>query len=192
MRPFHELVINFGKKAKAIKQLETEFPKVIGVETVRMLKNNFKIQGYFTPGTWKERSLATDIAYEYNRTAAYRTPKLGKVSRYKNPYKGSVVHASRPILVQTGNLRDSLTYNVEGKSVTIGVFNRMVNIGGKTHNALSYAKILNEGGSHAWGKHQVSVPARKFIPKPSEGPNGIIWIMINKKYKCELNKIMNQ
>lgn len=190
MRLFHELVQGFDKKAKAIKQLETEFPKVIGVETVKLLKNNFKIQGYFIPGTWKKRSKSTDIAYEYNRTQAYRTPKLGKVSKYKNPYKWSVVHASRPLLVQTGNLRNSLNYNAEGKGVTIGVFRRTVKIGGKLHDALSYAKVLNEGGTGKWGKHPTTIPARKFIPKPSEGPNGIIWTMINKKYKYELNKIM--
>jgi hypothetical protein len=191
MRPFSELVQGFSKKAKAIKQLETEFPKAIGVETVKLLKNNFKIQGYFVPGSWVRRSKATDTVYEYNRTAEYRTPKLHKVSKHKNPYKGSVVHANRPIMVQTGNLRDSLSYNAEGKSVTIGVFRRTVMIGGKEHDALSYAKALNEGDTHMWGKHSVNLPARKFIPKPNEGPNGIIWAMIHKKYKFELNKIMN-
>ena len=184
MKSLSDLANEFTKRGQSIRQLETRFPAIMGVICVKEIKGNFiKMQG-----VWPKRSPATDKAYEYNRTQDYRTPKLGKVSKYKNPYKGSVVNANRPILVQTGNLRDSATYNVSGKMVTIGVFHKMSKLG---HDSLSYAKLLNEGGPMlAWGKHPTTMPRRKFMPFENEGPTKTMIESSRKKYNSELKNIM--
>jgi hypothetical protein len=183
MKNLSNLISDFNTKAKAIKELETRFPPAIGVICVREIKGNFvKMQG-----VWPKRKKMTDFLYEYNRTNDYRTPKLGKKSRHVNPYKGSVVHANRPILIQTRNLIDSITYNASGKGVLIGVFHRMSKLG---HDSLSYARLLNEGGTMKVFNHQGHMPQRKFMPLPSEGPTPTMWISIDKKYKSELSKIM--
>jgi hypothetical protein len=183
VKKLSDLISDMSKKTEAIKRLETQFPVIIGTLCVREIKGNFvKMQG-----VWQKRSKMTDTLYEYNRSNDYRTPKLGKKSRHVNPYKGSVVHANRPILVQTANLRDSVTYNASGKGVLIGVFHRMSKLG---HDSLSYARLLNEGGEMKVFNHQGHMPQRKFMPLPSEGPTPTMWISIDKKYKSELSKIM--
>ncbi len=194
MKNLTDLIHDIRAKSAGMKKLEQDMPRIIGVESVKILRQNFLLQGYDSGSgvkAWKKRSPSTDIAYMYNRTAAYRTPKLHKISRYKNPYKGSVVNASRQILTQTGNLRDSLTYQVSGKRVTIGVYPRIVTIGGKSHDALAYAKILNEGGSGKWGKHSTKIPKRQFMPRPNDPPNQKIINVAKKKYYYELDKFMH-
>jgi phage gpG-like protein len=188
MKSLSNLAGDMKLKADAIKKLETQFPIIIGVECVKEIKGSFAKQGYNSPGEWPKRSQVTNLLYEYNRTNDYRTPKLGKISKYKNPYKGSVVHSSNPILLQTRNLRDSVSYNASGKGVLIGVFHRMSPTG---HDSLGYAKIHNEGGTFMmFGKHSAHMPRRQFMPKPSQGPTRQMWDMIDNKYSLELKKIM--
>lgn len=191
MKSLNDLISDLSKKGQAIKVLQERFPAIIGVECVRIIKSNFAKEGYNSPKEWDKRSSATDAAYDYNRTNSFRT-KTGRKSKYKNPYKGSVVSSKNKILGQTHNLRDSVSFNVQGKIVQIGVFARTVNINGKTHDALSYAKIHNEGGSTKWGKHSVTIPKRKFIPTPSEGPNQEMLNAAQKKFDSELNKILSE
>jgi phage gpG-like protein len=193
MRTLLDLISDIRKKHAALKQLEKDLPRIIGVESVRILKENFKKQGYdsgngFT--AWPKRKDITNTAYEYNRTASYRTPKLGKKSKYKNPYKGSVVNSTRPILTQTGNLRDALSYQINGKTVFIGVYPRVSMVGGKTRDALAYAKIHNEGGSSKWGHASTKIPRRQFMPRPGDPPNPKILKAVEKKYRTELHKFM--
>jgi phage gpG-like protein len=193
MKNLIDLINDIRAKSAAIKHLKEAMPRIIGVESVRLIKENFKKQGYdsgsgLTP--WDKRKDATNKMYDYNRTASYRTPKLGKKSKYKNPYKGSVVSSKRPILTQTGNLRDSITFQASGKTVLIGVYPKIVSIGGKTKDALAYAKHLNEGGPGKWGKNTTKVPKRQYMPRPSDGPNNKIIAAINKKRDFEIDKIL--
>jgi hypothetical protein len=188
-----DLISDIRAKQAAMKKLQQDMPRIIGVESVRILKDNFKKGGYdsgagFT--AWKKRSEDTNTAYDYNRTSAYRTPKLHKKSRYKNPYKGSVVSSKHPILVQTGNLRDALTYQINGKTVRIGVMPNIAKKKGALKDAHTYAEMMNEGGTGKWGKHSTSVPRRQFMPRPSDGPNPKILSAIKKKYESELDKFM--
>jgi phage gpG-like protein len=177
--------------------LEKVFPRVIGVESVKIIKANFQAQGYkaTSAGTkkWKKRSPTTDEIYDYNRTSSYRTPKLGKKSKHRNPYKGSVVNSKNPILKQTGNLRDSVTYKVNGNVIEIGLWTKPVTIAGKTVDTIVYGKINNEGGTvMMFGKHTVHIPQRQFMPTPRQGPNRQMLDIYKKKYSQQLNKIMGQ
>jgi hypothetical protein len=193
MKTIAQLIYDIRIKSAAMKKLTEDMPRIIGVESVRILKENFTKGGYDDGKgfkKWNKRSPATNTAYEYNRTASYRTPKLHKKSRYKNPYKGSVVSSKRPTLVQTGNLRDSLSFRVSGSKVNIGVYPRMVTIGGKTRDAMAYAERNNEGGTGHWGKHSVRIPKRQFMPRPTEGPNRKILMAVEKKFDSEVLKFM--
>ena len=176
----------------ALRKLENDFPMIIGVECTKQIRNNFKIQGYYVSGQWQHRAASTNFLYDYNRTSAYRTPVLGKVSKHRNPYKGSVVSSRRPILTQTGNLRDSITYKVQGTGVEIGVFSRTVNIDGKLHEALSYCKLLNEGGSMQAWNHSAKMPRRQFMPFPNDNPSPQMLAAIEKKYIYEQDKIFHK
>ena len=190
MRSLLGLMHDFNKKRAALEHMQKALPAIIGNECVKVIKNNFKEQQYETGSSWKPRTQATNTAYEYNRTASYRTPKLGKKSKYKNPYKGSVVHANRPILVQTGNLRDSVTFKTEGQKVFIGIMPNVKKTGA-LQEAHTYARINNEGGQGHWGKHSTKIPARQFMPRPSDGPSPEMIKRINKKIDSEIKSFMH-
>ena len=186
-----DLIDDLNKHEQALRKLDIDLPMIIGVECTKQIRNNFKIQGYYSPGAWKRRSNVTNMLYDYNRTSAYRTPVLGKVSKHRNPYKGSVINSKRPILTQTGNLRDSVTYKIMGHGVEIGVFTRTVMVDGKAQDSLSYAKIHNEGlNFKMFGKTERTMPRRQFMPRPDQGPSEQMLTAINAKYKQKLDYIL--
>lgn len=192
MKPLRNLRQDFKLSMEQVKQANAMLPQIIGVECVKVIKSNFQKQGYTSAGQWPKRKESTNKLYDYNRNASYRTPKLGKVSKYKNPYKGSVVRSGNPILLQTRNLRDSVSYSISGSIVTIGVFRRTIVINGETHDTMNYAKVHNEGLSFmAWGKHAAKMPKRQFMPRPSDPPTQAMRDAIKKKYYEKLNAIMN-
>lgn len=197
MKDMNDLVRDLQKRDEALKKLERDFPRIIGIESVRIIKQNFGLQGYRATSTgtksWQKRSPVTDEMYDYNRTASYRTPKLGKKSTHRNPYKGSVVSSKNPVLKQTGNLRDTVTYKVSGNTIEIGLWTKPVTIAGKTVDTIVYGKIHNEGGTiMMFGKHAVHMPQRQFMPTPQQGPNKLMQDTYKKEYQVRLNKIMGQ
>jgi phage gpG-like protein len=195
MPDLNDLERDLGNMESAMNNLGSRFPAIIGNESVRILRENFMLQGYDSGKgfrKWKKRSKATNTFYDYNRTSSYRTPKLGKKSIFKNPLKGSVVSSKSLILLQTGNLRDSISYRTSGQIVEIGVFPRSIVINGKTHNAVVYAKIHNEGGTGKWGSHSTKMPRRQFMPRPSDNPNEKIIVKAKEKWVFEEQKIMSK
>lgn len=195
MSDLNTLMNDLSGMERDMKALTERFPSIVGQESVRIIKENFAKQGYDSGNSyqvWKKRSPATNTAYDYNRNASYRTPKLGKRSRYKNPYKGTVVNSKNPILLQTGNLRDSITYRNSGNQIEIGVFPKFISINGKVRNAVDYARIHNEGGQGRWGKHSTKVPKRQFQPRPGEPANPKIQKSVKEKWEFEEQKVMSK
>ena len=141
-----------------------DLPKIIGIESVKVVKDNFKVQGYdngLGVQGWPQRSAKTNKAYSLGRTK-------GKQGRYK----GSVYQATNPLLLQTRNLYNSVKYGFAGKTVNIGVDTGLI----------PYAKAMNEGGR--------GIPARKYIPANGEPPNVKILKKIYGKIDRHRDKIM--
>lgn len=184
-KSMQQLLTDFRKATDGVVALKASMPRMIGVEAVKVVKMNFRLQGYddgngVTP--WKERAAVTNFAYDYNRTKSFRTA-TGRKSSAKNPYKGSVVSSKNPILEQTRNLYNALDYFVSGRNVTIGVDLQIV----------PYAQKMNEGGPGKWGgKANTNTPARPFMPKPNEPPNPKILSAVEKKLKFEQDKVMRE
>ena len=193
MKPLSALAGDFERRSVEVKQLMQNMPRIAGVECVKVIKANFRQEGYTGPKQWKPRSKVTEKIYSYNRTKEYRTPKRGEKSKYRNPLKGSVYNIKAKILQQTGNLRDSVRSVPSGRGVLIGVFGRpVIGADGKPVNVLSYTKIHNEGGKFLmFGKTQKQMPRRQFMPRPKEGPNATMKIAIRKKYDERMAKIFN-
>jgi hypothetical protein len=176
MKNLLDLINDIRKKQAAMKQLEKDLPRIIGNECVRQIKANFVKSN---PAGWAARKDVTNKAYTYGR-------KKGG----KSQYKGSVFNADRPILVQTGNLRDAIMYQVTGKTVIIGVFPNSPKKDKAEQEAHTYARKMNEGGSGHWGKNPTNTVARPFMPKPGYPPTAKMLSGIEKKYKFERNKFM--
>jgi phage gpG-like protein len=69
--------------------------------------------------------------------------------------KGKPRDQTRPILSDTGDLKDSVRYEKDGDSVHIG-------------SDLDYAKPNNEGTNNAGRGNKTTIPQRKFIGKSIE------------------------
>lgn len=191
-----QLQADFAKAAQKTEQLQTMLPSIIGAEAVKVVKQNFDLQGYdsgagFTP--WRQRADVTNQAYDYNRVAnaftvrskgkgrgQFLTPS-GRKSKARNKYKGSVYSSQNKIMLQTRNLYRNLTYFAGSKRVTVGV----------NETLIVYAKKLNEGGRGTWGKKATThTPARQFQPYPNQPPNKKILTAVDKKVKYEQYQAM--
>ena len=94
-----------------------------------------------------------------------------------------------PILRQTGNLMDSISYRTNGNVIEIGVFPKIK----RGANATDYAKIHNEGGTFKmFGKHTKQMPVRQFMPRPGDAANPKIIKAVTEKYEHEETKIMQK
>lgn len=105
-----------------MQRLDRDLPRIIGVESVKVVKQNFINQSYNTGAGsvgWEARSSKTNRAYDR-----------------RGQYRGSVYNSANKLLLQTRNLYNSIAYTVNGKSVTVGVNQSLV----------PYAKRMNQGG----------------------------------------------
>lgn len=165
-----QLVKDWRKAKDHFDKLEkTAFPVIIGTEAVRVVRDNFRLQGYDdgqSVSRWPKRKGNTNKSY----------------SRRYNGVKGSVVNADNKILEQTGALKNDIKYQIIG--------GKMVKIGVDT-NVIPYAAIHNAGKMGlAWGKHPFRMPLRKYMPTDQEGPNRKILKAIEKKLDFEVRKGM--
>lgn len=177
-KTLQQLLQDFRKATGEMEILKNNLPRIIGVEAVKVVKQNFQLQGYdngFGVNKWPPRSPDTNLSYDRGRGR-----KLGAGSRAKNQYKGSVFGSHNPILMQTRNLYSSIQYFLAGRNVTIGV----------DINIVPYAQKMNEGGTGSWGKNKTWPPARQYVPKPGEPPNPKILKAVAGKVEFEQNKIM--
>lgn len=140
MRPLSELTREFRNAKNLFEKLSNDTPRIMGKIGVDVVRENFTAQGFVESvgpaQKWKDRSPATNKMYDSRKGT-----------------KGSVYNSSNPILVQTGNLKDGVTYQASQRQVKIGV----------NLNTVPYAKIMNEGGQTKFFKHTVTMPARKYL-----------------------------
>lgn len=166
-KPISQLVTDWRDSKALVDKAMGMLPIIIGVECVKSVKENFRLQGYDNGSTltkWTKRKESTDKRY---------TSRKG--------VRGSVYNAASKILEQSGNLRDGVKHQITGKLVFIGVDNKL----------LPYAQIHNEGlkGS-AWGIHPFMMPLRKYMPTPSEGANKKMLDAIQKKVTYDIGVAM--
>ena len=120
MKSLSEALADFRTAKKAHDKLVQNLPRIIGFESVKVVKENFKLQGYDSGAGvngWPKRKPKTDKSYD----------KRGKL-------KGSVYNSSNPLLMQTRNLYNSVNYFTRAKQVLIGV----------DLNLIPYAQKMNE------------------------------------------------
>jgi len=166
MKSITDLVNDFKAAKDAMKRVQENIPRIIGNEAVKVIKDNFRLQGYDT-GTgvspWKQRSQATITRYDK-----------------RSGVKGSVYQSSNQLLKQTGNLYGAIQYKVQGKAVFVGV-----DLG-----VVPYAQKMNDGGPGKWGKNATKTPARKYMPAGNEPPNAKMLNAFIKKLNYERDKAL--
>jgi len=168
MKSLSQLLTDWRNARTNMEKLQGNIPKIIGNESVKIVKDNFKLQAYDS-GTgvtnWPARSPATNLRYDKRQGV-----------------KGAVYQSSNPLLTQTRNLYNAVKYSITGKSVTVGVDLTLI----------PYAEKMNKGGAGKWGNNETKTPARKFIPGPDEQPNMKILKRVKKKVVSERNKALKE
>lgn len=166
MKSLSQLINDMRSARAAMKKLEEDTPRIIGSAAVKVVKNNFKIQGYDSGAgvkTWPKRSPDTNKRYDKRKGV-----------------KGSVYQSSNPILKQTGVLYNSVDYKVKGKLIFVGV----------NEDVVPYAQKMNDGGPGTWGKNKTNTPARQYLPRPNEGPNLKMLRIIKNKINSERDRAL--
>ena len=174
MRSLFNLYNDWRAKSRALAAFDKDLPRLIGIECVKVVKQNFQKQGYDSGAgiaPWKARSPKTNKTYDRNRIDS--RGRRGNTGR-NSTYRGSVYSSAKPLLMQTRNLYNSVSYTVVSKRVTIGV----------NASVIPYAKRMNEGGG--------GVPARKFMPTDSDKPNLLMLSRVKRKIEFEREKILKQ
>jgi hypothetical protein len=171
MNSLDDLKRDFAKVTHQMKELhEKDLLKYMGIEGVKLVKENFKEQGYDSgegKEEWKERPAWVNKIYDTHPN-----------------YKGSYIKGSNPIAKQTGKLRDSNNYEIVGNKVLIGT----------NTNLVPYAKKINEGGQEYWAEagRTINIMARKYLPISGEPINPKLVQRAKTKYETRLNQIMEK
>lgn len=179
MQSLDALLRDFQKSRATMDTLMKKTPDIIGVESVKIVKTNFLLEGYDSGNgvtSWPKRKEATNKSYDRGKTVNAKTGKLSRYRTGKNStYKGSVYSSSKPLLRQTLALFNSITYRASSNLVFVGV----------NLNIVPYARAHNEALNHQ--------PLRQFMPRPQDkNGNPKIMAAVRKKIDYETNHAMKQ
>jgi hypothetical protein len=172
MKSLNQLAADLLAARKGMTALADNLPRIIGVESVKIVQQNFQIEGYDSGNgitKWDQRKVATNLAYGGNFT--YGLHRIKNSKRAKR-YKGSVYSASKPLLRQTLALYNSIAYKASRRRVFIGT----------NLNAVPDAQAHNEGLNHE--------PKRQYMPLPNQRGNPKIFKVVGKRIDYETAKVM--
>ena len=171
MRSLKDLNSDFGNAKAALQKLhERELPTIMGVEAVKLVRENFTEQGYENgegKEDWQPRPEWVNKVYDTNPA-----------------YKGSYIKGSNPIAKQTGKLFRSIQHQETTNKTFVGV----------NTNLVPYAPKINEGGTSYWAEigRSINVIARKFLPVPGEPINPKLIATSKRKYEQRLDRVMQR
>jgi phage gpG-like protein len=124
MKSLQDLQKRFQEIKSGIEtKIKNDISRKVGIEAVKMAKQNFKDQGFTTgsgTNSWEKRKPSTNKAYDKRRGV-----------------KGTVFRSSNPILRQTGKLYNSIHYEIIDKLIWIGL----------NEKEMPYGRIHNDGGT---------------------------------------------
>ncbi|WP_420582074.1 phage virion morphogenesis protein [Reichenbachiella sp.] len=138
----HKGIPSFKRESKELERVLKELPDVVGQTAVDHAHDNFDREGFKDGG----------------KIDKWQSRKDRKGNQGKN------------ILVQTGQLKASIDYDVSGKTVSVG-------------SDKVYAKMHNEGGKTG-RNHSVQMPQRKFMDNSKD-----IEEAVEKHLDNEMDKI---
>lgn len=119
MKSMRDLTTDFKTMKSKMQKLITDAPRIAGVEAVRVVKENFKLQGYDDGRgitRWEDRKASTNKSYDK-----------------RSGVKGSTFNSKNPLLKQTLTLYNSIRSKVNGKRIFVGINLDLVPYG-RRHN----------------------------------------------------------
>lgn len=164
-KSLHQLISDIRNAGDNVEKLQRDIPRIFGNESVKVIKENFKLEGYDS-GTGVQKW-------------AVRSPYTNKSYDKRHGVKGSVYQSGNPIMSQTLNLYNNTKYYLQSKAVVVGYDLTLV----------PYAKKMNDGGKGTWGKNNTDTPARPILS--TDKPNIKILKRVLSKVEKERNNAMN-
>lgn len=162
-----QLMSDWAKASDEMRKFQQELPEVMGVESVKIIKDNFNKKGY-------DSGAGVENWYRWSDTLSSGRKAATDIRYWKRQgVKGTTFSPNAPLLRQTLTLYNSIMFRATGKRVFVGTNTSLV----------PYAPAHNEGT-------QKGVPKRKFIPANGEPPNPKIVERIGKKITIRRNEIM--
>lgn len=154
-----------SKAAQLTNYVRTQALQIIGVEAKNHFREGF-IKGGFTDAAlspWQEvqRRKEANLKRNKNGTISKRQPRDQR----------------RPILVDRGDMRDSIDYHITpGVSVEVG-----------TDDDAGKVQAHNEGTTTAGRNNSVTIPKRQFI-----GPSKALENKITDRFESDITKILTK
>jgi phage gpG-like protein len=138
-KSLQQLMANWKVASNKMQKFQQDLPMVMGEESVKIIKDNFKQQRYDSGNgieNWQQRSAKTNKRYDS-----------------RSGVKGTTFKSNSPLLRQTLTLYNSLMFRVTGKSVFVGTNTSLV----------PYAPAHNEGTKNGIPKRKF-IPANGELP----------------------------
>ena len=138
-KSLQQLMSDWKIASNKMQKFQQDLPMVMGQESVNIIKDNFRQQGYDSGSgieKWQQRSAKTNKRYDS-----------------RSGVKGTTFNSNAPLLRQTLTLYNSLMFRVTGKRVFIGTNTRLV----------PYAPANNEGTQKGIPKRKF-IPANGELP----------------------------
>ena len=180
MADLNDLENDLGKMESEMKSFVAGFNKTIGTVAVGIIKSSFAMSSYNSgegSNKWTERAENTNYAYDSHNYGGTKTVGIrGK--------KSSVYSSVNPLLLQSHNLIDSISFRAFKDYIDVGIYPKIVMVNGIPHNSELYGQENNEGANN--------LPQRQFMPKPDEGPNMAMVNSIEGAWKSGESKIMSK
>jgi phage gpG-like protein len=151
------------KAALLTKYVKTSVPRIIGVEAKKHFREGFQKEGF------TDKVLEPWAEVKRRDASRLKRNKNGKISKRQNRDQ------LRKILVDSGHMRDSIGYDINGMEIEVG-----------TDDDKGKVMAHNEGTKTAGRNKNITIPKRQFIG-PSEALNKKIEVRI----ETDVNKILN-
>lgn len=207
-----DLLRDFRSAKDSMAQLQGKMTRIIGEEAVKVVKQNFDLQGYDTGQgihAWPKRHDVTNQAYDHSReNNATRIHVSNLIKKGTTVGKRSrVIRGKSYMSTPTGRISRATNKTYKGstyhgsnplllqtrtlyRSITYFPHGKGVTIG-VDPGLVIYAQKMNEGGAGKWGKvAKTNTPARQYMPRPGQPPNPKILRAITSKVKYEQDKAM--
>lgn len=152
-----------AKSAMLSKYVKASVPRIIGVEARNHFRESFQNEGF------------TDAKLEPWEEVKRRAEERMKRNKNGSISKRQGRDQKRKILVDTGHMRDSIGYDINGLEIEVG-----------TDDDKGKVQAHNEGTTTAGRSKNVTIPKRQFI-----GPSKALNNKIETRLEADVTKILN-
>lgn len=151
-----------AKAAMLTRYIRVNAPVIIGTEAKKHFRDSFQNEGF------------TDAVLQPWKEVKRRMPDALKKNKNGSVSKRQPRDQRRKILVDSGHMRDSIGYDINGNEIEVG-----------TDDNVGKVTAHNEGTTTAGRSRSVVIPKRQFI-----GTSQVLNKKIESRFTADINNIL--